>query len=99
MTHDFQNGCTSENSVSYFFTCSLSSRTDLQAEQFKQYDMEESQKYDAEFCYLQRTIIMTNAFKNSRSGYTLGCAPPRFAVSAGIGNRSTKLTNATSNES
>src|SRR6266567_9579437 len=41
--------------------------------------------------------MMTNAFKNSRSGYTLGCPRPRFA--GGIGSRSTSLTKMTSNES
>src|SRR5713101_4032676 len=38
-------------------------------------------------------------FKNSRSGYTLGCPRPRFVGSAGMGTRSTNLTNVTSNES
>src|SRR5438876_9103205 len=43
--------------------------------------------------------MMTNAFKNSRSGYTLGCPRPRFVGGVGIGTRSTNWTNVTSNES
>src|SRR6266566_5368043 len=43
--------------------------------------------------------MMTNAFKNSRSGYTLGCPRPRLVGGVGIGTRSTNLTNVTSNES
>src|SRR6266851_2240931 len=43
--------------------------------------------------------MMTNAFKNSRSGYTFGCPRPRFMGSVGMGRRSTRLTNVTSNES
>jgi hypothetical protein len=43
--------------------------------------------------------MSTNAFKNSRSGYTLGCPRPRLLGSAGIGKRSTSVTNMTSNES
>src|SRR5437867_11635185 len=43
--------------------------------------------------------MMTNAFKNSRSGYTLGCPRPRVVGGVGIGTRSTNWTNVTSNES
>src|SRR5436309_14313303 len=43
--------------------------------------------------------MMTNAFKNSRSGCTLGCPRPRFVGGVGIGTRSTNWTNVTSNES
>src|SRR5947209_9907179 len=43
--------------------------------------------------------MMTNAFKNSRSGYTLGCPRPRFVGGMGMGSRSTSLTKVTSNES
>src|ERR1051326_1596925 len=43
--------------------------------------------------------MITNAFKNSRSEYTLGCPRPRLVGSGGIGKRSTNWTNVTSNES
>src|SRR5258708_36102600 len=43
--------------------------------------------------------MITNAFKNSRSGYTLGCPRPRLVASWGIGKRSTRWTNVTSNVS
>src|SRR5271157_3119475 len=43
--------------------------------------------------------MSTHAFKNSRSGYTLGCPRPRFTGSTGIGRRSTSWTNITRNES
>src|SRR5712691_8104096 len=43
--------------------------------------------------------MMTMAFKNNRSGYTLGCPRSRFCVETGMGSRSTSWTNVTRSES